>query len=95
MSVPDRMVRCTLPPFENEKARNEDRAWLGAGSPEAIEKFLAEYCPGPSGRLRSGFQQRVLNRFVDDPPGDTHRYSGSEFLASTGKVLRLQIATRL
>jgi hypothetical protein len=34
---------CRLRPFENEKARNEDRAWLRAGSSEAIEKFLAEY----------------------------------------------------
>jgi hypothetical protein len=43
MSVPDRMVRCRLRPFENEKARNEHRVWLRAGSAEAIEKFLAEY----------------------------------------------------
>jgi hypothetical protein len=29
--------------FENEKARNEHRVWLGASSAETIEKFLAEY----------------------------------------------------
>ena len=43
MSAPDRMVLCRLRPFENEKARNEHRVWPGAGSAEAIEKFLAEY----------------------------------------------------
>jgi len=43
MSVPDRMVRCRVRPVENEKARNEHRVWLGAGSAETIEKFLAEY----------------------------------------------------
>jgi hypothetical protein len=73
MSVPDSMMRCRVHPFENENARNEHRAWLGAGSAEAIEKFLAEYCPGRSVQTQSGFQPRVLNRFVDDPPGDTHR----------------------
>jgi hypothetical protein len=41
MSYP---VACSrLRPFENEKARNEHRVWPGAGSAEAIEKFLAEY----------------------------------------------------
>jgi hypothetical protein len=34
--------------FENEKARNEHRVWLGAGSAETIEKFLAEYYFWPS-----------------------------------------------
>jgi hypothetical protein len=43
MSAPDRMVRCRFRPFENEKARNQDHVWPGAGSAEAIEKFLAEY----------------------------------------------------
>jgi hypothetical protein len=37
------MVRCRLRLFENEKARNEHRVWLGVGSAETIEKFLAEY----------------------------------------------------
>ena len=40
MFVPDRMMRCRLRPFENENARNEHRVWPGAGSAEAIEKFL-------------------------------------------------------
>jgi hypothetical protein len=35
-----------------------------------------------------------LNRFVDDPVCDTHRYGGAEFLANIGKVLPPQIATR-
>ena len=45
-------------------------------------------CPGPSVRSRFGFQPRVMNRSVDDPFGDTHRYSGAEFSANIGKVLR-------
>ena len=43
MSAPDRMVRCRLRPFENEKPETNIVFGLGACSAEAIEKFLAEY----------------------------------------------------
>ena len=44
-TAPERMVCSRLRPFENEKARNEHRVWLGAASAETIEKFLAaHYC---------------------------------------------------
>jgi hypothetical protein len=39
MSVPDRMARCRLRPFENEKARNEHRVWLELPRQKPLKNF--------------------------------------------------------